>query len=164
LEQYTDGSRIGWVEIRNPWLDLCDGRYTRDVATDESVNRQLTHETDIRKWWPFVRDGLQRVQRHCVDDWIPEDVYASLIAGQSFLFIGQGKEPEIAIVVSPAQSYGGLYWHVWTTAGERHDDYLPLLEEHARRAGARRLTFFSPRRGWARKGWALKQYHYERLL
>jgi hypothetical protein len=99
--------------------------------------------------------------------WIPEDVYAELKAGNASLFtIG---DREAFFVAKRITDYDGLTLYIWALwgPGECVDiwrDVLGEIETFAKAAGCKQIRMMSPRRGWARVGWAERDTVYERPL
>lgn len=85
------------------------------------------------------------------DGWIPEDVYLSLRTGQAGLYVNDAEWKGFAILqLLPNYSSKRLHcWIVQTT--DDPADYMEEVEEIARAAGAKVITFDSPRRGWEKR-------------
>lgn len=87
------------------------------------------------------------------DDWIPEDVYHAIKAGTAACHLsGDGL---LITTLTRAEFSGTRALHVWivhnTGGPDVIDANLPLLRAMAHRAGATKITFGSPRIGWAKR-------------
>ena len=120
---------------------------------------------DIKQEWTWIRPRLERLLGKIKSDgWIIEDVYASLVTSHATLYAGDGG----FAVLQVFPHYTGKRLHVWileTVNPERHlEALLTLAKEH----GASRITFESPRKGWAKRaerlGFKAARVVYERLL
>jgi hypothetical protein len=109
--------------------------------------------------WPKVRAGLEIVVKHANDGWLPEDVYMAIKGGNALLFMW---EDDSFVVVNIMQSYSGAQeLHVWTAYGEGHvgGEYSPVVDQLAKELGCGAITFFSPRRGWAKNKLGYTEVH-----
>jgi hypothetical protein len=105
----------------------------------------------IREFWPWVRDGLEQLRARFHEHWIPEDVYASLRGGHSFLFI-IGDELGFIIFQRHMDADGPVLF-VWIIHGDLVAVHLKVCDEieaMAREMKARRIRMQSPRKGWAK--------------
>lgn len=92
------------------------------------------------------------------EDWIKEDVYAALRMGSAICHIaldGTGFAGLMVTTRTVAEFSGEQALHVWIAHNEGEADVLDsgiaLLREMAAKAGFRRITFGSPRPGWAKR-------------
>jgi hypothetical protein len=116
---------------------------------------------DIQEVWPPVVTGLKRIKdrRHTSEGWIPEDVYHALRSGSSVLHLCYVEGEYCGFTVSTLlQQYDGKALHFWIVYNASKVDiigtFMPDVELIARTAGAKRVTFWSPRR-WERR---IKRY------
>lgn len=95
--------------------------------------------------WAEVRAGLEKILEKTGEEWIPEDVYASILSGESFLFeIGTG-----FAVVQKKNGLRGPFLFVWCLYmpnGNERSSVISALDEMARQAGCKQIEFLSPRR------------------
>ena len=126
---------------------------------------------DLHQYWPFIKDGLEQVRKHSAEDWIAEDVYTAIRTGGSTLHVAfVGGAYAGFCVLTALQGYSSKSLHIWCAYGvpgmsvvERFEKELVAI---ALRAGARRITFFSPRTGWEKrlKDYVPKQMMFEKEL
>lgn len=112
----------------------------------------------LRAAWPLILPSLQAVQAKAADDWIPEDVYHAIKAGDAACHVGTDATGYCGILITTrtiAEFSGTPALHVWivhnTGGADVLEAGLPLLRQMARRAGAARITFGSPRPGWGKR-------------
>lgn len=112
--------------------------------------------TNIRLVWDAIRPGLERALKKGGGDWRPEDVYASCVAGDAFLYRAESG----AFCILQMQHNEHLVqkecwvWVAYVPPNETLSDYFPQVETLAREAGAVRMRFESRRPGWHRApGW-----------
>lgn len=116
------------------------------------------HPNDLKTVWEQVRNGLCAIQTKAHEDWLPEDVYASLKANTSTLHVSYlGGEYEGFIVLSKVDGYQGPAMHIWCGYSIAHDYsmlevHTDFIEQCAKNIGAKTITFSSPRKGWERHG------------
>lgn len=123
---------------------------------------ELKHipQTEIYKWWDVIKPGLEKVHKYGRDGWIIEDVYLALKTGGSQLHVGiRDSYYRGFIVTTGLPGFRGPALHIWATYVESNDDEIDMfwdsLMEMSRKAGFKRMTFHSPRKGWGRR---LKKY------
>lgn len=112
----------------------------------------------LREVWELVKPGIEKVRENGAEAWFVEDVYMALRNNQSTLHVGY-LDGEYAgfMVLTPTQSYDGPVLHIWATYSEARDfcvftEGMDTIKECARMMEARRITFFSPRKGWEKQG------------
>ena len=101
--------------------------------------------------WPGLRSMLRVLQRKGGGDWIPEDVYREIAEGRAALFIA---ERSLLVLIAQKETFTGLpVLHVWLayTAAKNFDAGLQWVREHAKQYGFQKITFDSPRKGWAKR-------------
>lgn len=89
------------------------------------------------------------------EDWIAEDVYHAIKSGESALYVARGGVGFVVLRRLVAEFSGTISCHVWLAynAGSvaEYDAALRLYQQVARQMGASRITFESPRPGWAKR-------------
>lgn len=133
-----------------------------------SLNLTPVDPRYLRDVWGYVRAGLERIVAKTRDDWLPEDVYAELRAGQSALYeidIATERVGFVVLQAWPAYHSGPRVFvrALWGEPGRLapvEGELYDALRAVARKAGARVMRMNSPRR-WDAAGWKLKQYIYE---
>lgn len=112
----------------------------------------------LRQHWPRILGSLCVVRAKNDNDWIAEDVYHSIKSGESACHLAYDGEHYAGLLVtklSIAEYSGTRSLFVWIAHNEGAPDVmdagLPLLREMATRANAQRITFGSPRKGWAKR-------------
>ena len=115
----------------------------------------LIQPKDLRHVWDDVKAGLAEMPE---SDWIPEDVYHAIKSGQVALHIGVTPEGFAGfMVLKPSQTEfsGKPTLHVWLVYNTAGADMMAageqLIRETARKMGAQKITFGSPRKGWAKR-------------
>ena len=111
----------------------------------------------LRAIWPLVLPHLIKVREACNEQWIPEDVYADVRSGAAWLLV-RGEAPALTLVCVlriDASIYNSdkdlVMWIASSTEGSDVLEHWPQIEQMARQAGCKRVTFNSPRRGWLRR-------------
>jgi hypothetical protein len=119
--------------------------------------------SEVPKHWKDIRPVIEKMSK-VSDGWLPEDVYTTLVTGGATLYLEAGVEGFIILQLQP--HYAGKRLHIWI-AYCRDDPlrFMPEVKEIARAAGAGRITFESPRKGWglraARYGFLPSRIVYE---
>ena len=130
----------------------------------------FVHRDDIHAYWPYVQPRLAKVKAKTKARWIPEDVYTALKAGSASLHIGEVGDAYVGLVVlQQTTDYDGKTLWVWVVYSDGNvnviDRYEKELVGFARKIGAKRLAFSSPR-NWGRRlksyGWAESHAVYEK--
>lgn len=128
-----------------------------DMAGNEVADRKLTLRVvqlqEIRSEWPFVREHLAKVLRKSKEPWIPEDVYAALIAGTDALLIAEcaGEKVGALVVRKEIEQWSGKpYLFLWCISLESgfYDQTYAELANFARSVGVKSIRGESPRLGW----------------
>lgn len=122
------------------------------------MNVLLVTPKQLRAWWPNVRASLDAVLAKAPEDWIAEDVYHAVKAGSAALYVGVGDAGYLGCLVlteREAEFSGEKSCHVWITHSMGDADVftagLGLVRAAAKQMGAARITFGSPRLGWAKR-------------
>lgn len=122
-----------------------------DVDPGGVVN--LIHPNTLRTHWPRIKASLDAVQAKASDDWIAEDVYHAIKAGAAACHLSD--DGLLITTITHAEFSGTPALHVWiahnTGGADVLENGLPMLREMARRAGVTKITFGSPRPGWAKR-------------
>lgn len=109
----------------------------------------------LQQAWPRIISGLLKVQEHSESHWIPEDVYACLKSGRATLHLTEVDGQSCGFVIlEPVQNYDGKELHLWCVYNDSQHDvfsiFTPEIDKMGRAIGAKRLTFWSPRK-WDKK-------------
>ena len=109
----------------------------------------------LRSVWDFVRAGLATMPP---EDWIAEDVYHAIRSGESALHVALGNAGPCGFLVLRrhlTEFTQTPELHVWLAYNAGDADVIAagetVLKETATRMGAARITFGSPRKGWAKR-------------
>ncbi len=118
---------------------------------------------DLHTVWGTVKVGLEVVKRRTGEQWIPEDVYASLKAGSSQLFM---VDDGFAILQQTRNEWTNEpCLHIWIAFHMKHEDISEEVHSNLRKIahniGAKSITFTSPRRWERRSGAKIKSITYE---
>lgn len=110
---------------------------------------------EVRSRWPgYMRAGVVAALEHDTDGTLPEDVFASIMAGHSRALMSFYNDdptngPEGFLVVREIFTAGGKELLVWLGYhnGEetRTADYMPQIADFALANDCRRVTIESPR-------------------
>ena len=131
------------------------------------MNAVTLNQQGVREMWGWIREGLDRIQRKTDPDWIPEDVWVDLMAGTAVCRVYRdANNDDVGFVILQRMDYKhGTSLFVWCMVGELaklKDDLLLDLEANARAIGAKTIMAKSPRKGYARVGFKVKDIVYER--
>ena len=117
---------------------------------------------ELNSVWPKVREDVLKVLSHSSDTWIPEDMYFALKNNTSTLHLGEEDgQYRGFLVLTPTVAYDGPVLHIWATYSngntglELLTEGMEQIKQFANRMSAKRVTFFSPRKGWDKFGIAL---------
>lgn len=109
----------------------------------------------VRKEWGWIRNGLLTILQRTREQWLPEDVWQSLQAAQSFLWVVHKDGDDVGfLVLRKDADFDGpvlFIWLCWTepqVLTDCHATLIERLDEIAARIGAKRVRFQSPRAGW----------------
>jgi hypothetical protein len=113
------------------------------------------HPDELQDVWDLIWPGLKKVERHSASHWIPEDVYHAIKSGASVLHLCYVDGDYCGFTVSNlVQNFDGKVLHFWIVYNDSKVDiiktFMPDVESMAHRAGAKRITFWSPRK-WERR-------------
>jgi hypothetical protein len=124
---------------------------------------------DLRKDWPWVKPLLEKIQAKTGADWYVEDVYAAVLSRRAAMAVLD--EPEGVMVAYPETDTWTKepYVHVWICycvggMEQFQADAMKVLSDYAATFKAKRLVMHSPRPGWQKAGWRIKEYVYEVTL
>lgn len=119
------------------------------------LDGQLIPPAALRSVWDDVKRGLASMPP---DDWIAEDVYHAIRSGESALYVFTEAGQFAGFVVLRrlvAEFSGEVSCHVWLAYSESDRDAYQAAEgfikSSAKHMGAARITFSSPRKGWAKR-------------
>lgn len=120
---------------------------------------------DIDEHWPEVEPGLLRAKEKCGDQTTSlTEIREACRKKQAFLFL----VPEGFFILRPQSANGIPEVFVWFVHGRGAGlikKYLSSIDHLAREIGARRVLFYSARKGYARlKDWEKNGNHYVRSL
>ncbi len=108
----------------------------------------------LKETWPLVKEGVEKVSATC-DEWIPEDMYWLIKNKVVSLHVVDSDGYAGFLITQKAESYD-ISLHVWAGYSARHDFNLleqctETLNEWAKTVGAKKITFATTRKGWARQ-------------
>lgn len=131
-------------------MGLHNGGNAGDVERMSVPHGRLIHPDRLRDVWPKVRAGLDTMR---ADDWIAEDVYHEIRSGRAALHMyGDG----FIVLQQNLTEFTRLpELHVWLAYNadgqDVYDEAIGLIRATAERMKAHRITFGSPRKGWAKR-------------
>lgn len=115
----------------------------------------LIHPDNLRACWPDVRRGLDAMPS---EDWIAEDVYHEIRSGEAALHVAVNDSGFAGFLILQKRTTEYTkqpFLHVWLAYNEGDADIidagLGVIRETAARIGAQKITFGSPRKGWAKR-------------
>lgn len=125
-----------------------------DAKRHDTTSLHFVHPAELHAYWPYVRPRLEIVARRARARWIAEDVYTALKNGAATLHIAEAGDEYLGLLVlRPTTDFDGPALQVWAVYCESKGVIEALENEvagYARKIGARRLTFTSPR-AWGRR-------------
>lgn len=131
-----------------------------DVARVEVADRKLAltmiQPDEVRRQWEYISGHLQRILRKTREKWIPEDIYAALMSGNSACMIvtDDGEKAGLLIVRREIEDFSGIpYLFVWCVSLKNTDFDLALAElrKFADSVGVKSIRGESPRPGWMKR-------------
>jgi hypothetical protein len=109
----------------------------------------IVEPTKVREVWQMVKPGLEHILRKSPENWIPEDVYAALVANRANLWLAIENDRMVGFVVGYVQDED---FHVWCAYGHLSGNlkrWFSELEDIAK-TQCTRIVFDSWRSGWNR--------------
>lgn len=125
--------------------------------------------SELATFWPWVREGLQKIIDKCDDDWLPEDVYYEIKSGASHLYLirdPNGDNIGFAVFQRWDKYHAGprlfirALWAEPRQLVKHRKQFYEELHRLKRECGCVKLRTSSPRR-WDLDGWELQQFIYE---
>ena len=111
---------------------------------------RIVPPAEVKDYWPKIRPELEKMQG--TDGWIPEDVYMFLVGNHATLYVND-VEWQGFVILQLLPNYSEKRLHMWIAAGWGDMmAYRDEVIEIAKQAGAKRITFESPRKGWEKAG------------
>ncbi len=110
---------------------------------------------DVRSHWDKIKPGLLEIVEQCQTDWRIEDVYASLINKQSFLYVDPSRTETGFIVVRSIQCPFSLQskllvWVAHDPINGSVDAHHDEIEDIAKATGHTALEVITPIKGLGR--------------
>lgn len=146
----------------------------RNAGNVASVSRpdwelKYVQPQDLHDYWPIVKPGVEAVSSVCVDGWIPEDIYSAVRTGTSTLHVAFVDKTYAGFcVLTVLQSYSQKALHIWCAFGVKGMNVVERFEGElikiALNVGCRKLTFLSPRKGWAKRYKAVQTVYEKELV
>ena len=121
---------------------------------------------DIRQLWNRIRPALDQIKAEQNTDWIPEDIYHWVMAGQATLY---ATDDGFAIVQRGQNEVTGeiflrlLICYSWDGT-QNIKDYMAAFENLARSVRASYMEVLSNRRGFERVGFEIGHIVYKRRV
>lgn len=113
---------------------------------------------NITHVWDLIRPGILNIEARSIEGWRAEDIYTALRTGSSALHIAYGPEYLGFVVTTLISGYRDKSLNIWLCFNSSDRDIINMFSEEmtklAKTAGAKRITFYSPR-NWERR---LKDY------
>lgn len=109
----------------------------------------LIQPHELRKNWPYLKQGLLKILEKSPEDWIPEDVYASVMSHKCNIWLAVENDQAIGFIVGYIK---GDDFHIWCAYGALNGNIKQWffdIEDIARKQ-CKRITFDSWRPAWVR--------------
>lgn len=131
------------------------------------MNAITLNNQGVRSMWEWIRGGLLHIIRKTHADWIPEDVYADIMAGTAVVRVyrdANGDDKGFMVLQRHDYKHGTelFVWCMWGELWDMKDGLLADLDALAKSLGANKIRMKSPRKGYLRTGFKLREYVYER--
>jgi len=122
-------------------------------------NLRYVNPVELHDYWDLIHPGLEVVRRKAPNGWRCEDVYSSIRTNQhTTLHIAEDEAGEYLgfVVLCLSQTWEGFEMNVWIAYSAIRGkqpilDFQGQITAIAKRAGARRIRFDSPRKGWEKQ-------------
>lgn len=107
---------------------------------------RIVEPQDVRKNWQFVKKGVERILMKSPENWIPEDIYASLVNNRANLWLWIENEQAVGFIIGYVVEDN---FHIWCAYGKLSDlqesfkQFEDIVGVHCKR-----ITFESWRPGW----------------
>lgn len=118
----------------------------------------LVEPAALRAHWPNISASLEAIQAKAPEDWIREDVYLAIKTGRAACIaaLDDGGYAGVMVLTERVAEFSGeKSLHVWIAHNRRDGDIfqagLAQLRQMAAQSGAKKITFGSPRVGWAKR-------------
>lgn len=107
----------------------------------------------LRYYWDFVRNGLEKVRGKGHSDWITEDIYCDCHEQRAMLWLVEKDNVGIGFMVLQPLGKTMHLWAAWLDSDNPQDleDGLVHARNIAKQGGCEKLTFSSVRKGWERR-------------
>ena len=113
----------------------------------------MIQPNEIRQWWPYVKKGLETIQKKSPEFWIPEDVYAELLYQKAMLWVfSESSGPVGFVVLQPRENQVLHIWAAHANKTDRMPEAFEIIKEIAKQGNMEKLTFDSWRKGWEKMG------------
>jgi hypothetical protein len=110
------------------------------------------YPVDIRDHWDDIKQDVVDLQERYNFEWRPEDVYHECRSGDAYLYFGD--KPGFIIFKEQSAEYTGekelFVWMVCVPGMGNIDEYYEDYTDIARRIGATKIVWSSPRKAFER--------------
>ena len=127
----------------------------------------MIRQAELRKDWPWAKHLVEAVRAKTNEEWLSEDVYVAVATGKAAMYVLD--DPQGVLVCYPEKDAwsGDPMLHIWIVyciGGMEQfiDEAMQLLNKLAGNISAKTMVMHSPRAGWQKAGWTVKEYVYER--
>jgi hypothetical protein len=113
---------------------------------------QYIPKEQLREYWDFAKQGLEKVRSKGHQDWIVEDIYCDCFEQRAMLWLVETDDSRGFMVLQPMGKTMHL-WAAWLDSNNPKDleDGLVHAINIAKQGGCEKLTFSSVRKGWERR-------------
>lgn len=107
----------------------------------------------LRYYWEFVKNGLEKVRNKGHQEWIVEDIYCDCHEQRSMLWLVEKDNVGVGFMVLQPLGKTMHLWAAWLDSNNPEDLKAGLVHAQniAKQGGCEKLTFSSVRKGWERR-------------
>lgn len=95
------------------------------ISQDGKVRFQAVQPALVRQQWPVILPGLRQIKEQNGEEWLTEDVYASLVTGKSSLYLfnkATGEFAGFAVLEAIMMPYASSPWlNIWIGYASERD-------------------------------------------
>lgn len=106
---------------------------------------------ELRNYWDWVKEGLNKVRSKGHDQWIVEDVYCDCFEQRSMLWIGYRDDAPVGFMVLQPIGESLHVWVAYLTTHQDLQDGFEHIKNIAKQGNLQKVTFSSVRRGWDKR-------------
>jgi hypothetical protein len=156
----------------DPHADLASGEVVSDIEYVDGFLSWKVDKSEVGRWWPLIRPGVEKVIKKTSPSFLPEDVYMHIKQDLAWLIIAFTKEDKKFagfVIVSRAEKdpFSGredlLLWIAYSEKAGAVESTLKKVEVLGKSLGFNYVIFHSSRKGWVRRAESLGFHIRERV-